>query len=61
MATIAAQVEVQMGHGWPPIVKAMEYVLEESAPTSVPTRAITNENSPTWNSPKPTASGTIFP
>ena len=43
------------------VVRAMEYVLGEIASMPIPTRAITNENSPTWNSPSPTANGAMFP
>jgi 5-methylthioadenosine/S-adenosylhomocysteine deaminase len=35
--SIAPQVEVQMGHGWPPIVKAMEYGLRPSLSIDVVT------------------------
>jgi 5-methylthioadenosine/S-adenosylhomocysteine deaminase len=35
--SIAAQVELQMGHGWPPILKAMEYGLRPSLSIDVVT------------------------
>jgi 5-methylthioadenosine/S-adenosylhomocysteine deaminase len=35
--SIAAQVETQMGHGWPPVVKAMEYGLRPSLSIDVVT------------------------
>jgi 5-methylthioadenosine/S-adenosylhomocysteine deaminase len=35
--SIAPQVEVQMGHGWPPVVKAMEYGLRPSLSIDVVT------------------------
>jgi 5-methylthioadenosine/S-adenosylhomocysteine deaminase len=35
--SVAPQVEVQMGHGWPPIVKAMEYGLRPSLSIDVVT------------------------
>jgi len=35
--SIAAQVEMQMGHGWPPVVKALEYGLRPSLSTDVVT------------------------
>ena len=36
-SAIAPQVEVQMGHGWPPVVKAMEYGLRPSLSIDVVT------------------------
>jgi 5-methylthioadenosine/S-adenosylhomocysteine deaminase len=35
--SIAPQVEVQMGHGWPPVLKAMQYGLRPSLSTDVVT------------------------
>jgi 5-methylthioadenosine/S-adenosylhomocysteine deaminase len=37
MISVAAQVEVQMGHGWPPTAKALDYGLRPSLSTDVVT------------------------